>query len=88
MTEERRIQLLNAESKQHYAYTILILMTCMNVMLGILMVSQILPIWLGMILSFAGMGIFVHKSCDAILESGETPWESAEQFHARRNKND
>lgn len=88
MTEERRIQLLKAESKQQYAYTILILMTCMNVVLGILMVYKIFPIWLGMVLSFVGMGLFTYISSTRLMDKGETPWESAEQFHARRNKND
>ena len=84
--ESRKKQLEVAGDKQRYAVTALVLMTCINVMLGTLMVSREIPIWLGMFLSFGVMGLIVYKANKDLLNRGETMWESPRDFHERRRK--
>jgi len=56
MTESEK----KAASQQQYASTILIVMTFVNIMFGVLMVTKSLPVYLGMILAFCAMfGIFL-----------------------------
>ena len=86
VSENRKKQLEIAGDKQRYATTALVLMTCINVMLGTLMVSREIPIWLGMFLSFGIMGLIVYKANKDLLNKGETMWESPNDFHERRRK--
>jgi len=86
ISEERKKQLNIAGIKQQYATTALVLITCMNVMLGVLMVSRILPVWLGMVLSFGMMALVVFKANRDLLDEGETLWESPKDFHKRRRE--
>jgi len=80
-------ELEKAYQKNSYAATALVIMTCMNVVLGILMVQRVLPIWLGMCISFAFMGLISLKAHKDLLEKDETVWESKEKFHERRARN-
>lgn len=86
ISEERKKELKVAATKQQYATTALVLMTCMNVVLGTLMVSRVIPIWLGMFLSFGMMGLVVFKANRDLLDEGETLWESPKDFHKRRRE--
>jgi len=86
ISEERKKELNVAATKQQYATTALVLMTCMNVVLGTLMVSRVIPIWLGMFLSFGMMGLVVFKANRDLLDEGETLWESPKDFHKRRRE--
>lgn len=82
--EERKEQLKIAANKQQYATTALVLITCANVMLGTLMVSRVIPVSMGMLLSFGIMGLVLLKANKDLLEEGETLWESPKDFHKRR----
>ena len=75
-----------AANQQQYAYTILLIMTMINIMFGILMVSKIVPVWLGMILAFSAMAIVFAKAKNRLLDSDESLFETADEFHDRRKK--
>ena len=85
-SEHRKRELEKASDKQRYAVNALVLMTCINVMLGILMLTREIPVWLVMFLSFGIMGGIVYKSNRDLLNKEETLWESPENFHERRRK--
>ena len=82
MTEAEK----KAANQQQYAYTVLLIMTMINIMFGILMVSKILPVWLGMILAFSAMTIVFVKAKNRLLDSDESLFETADDFHNRRKK--
>ena len=50
------------------------------------MVYGFLPVWLGMILAFIVMGLFVLRAQKALLEDGERMWESPDKFHDRMSR--
>ena len=75
-----------AANQQQYAYTVLLIMTMINIMFGVLMVSRILPVWLGMILAFSAMTIVFAKAKNRLLDSDESLFETADDFHNRRKK--
>ena len=75
-----------AANQQQYAYTVLLIMTMVNIMFGILMVSKIVPVWLGMILAFSAMTFMFAKAKNRLLESDESLFETADEFHSRRKK--
>ncbi len=75
-----------AADKQQYAFTCLVVISCFNIMFGILMVYKIIPVWLGMIFAFFVMGIIILKARNRLLDEGETLSESANQFHTRRSQ--
>ena len=82
LTEQEK----KAASQQQYAVTTLIFITLSNVFFGILMVYKFLPVWLGMILAFIVMGLFVLRAQKALLEDGERMWESPDKFHDRMSR--
>lgn len=84
---ERKAELNRAAIKQQYAVTALIMMTMINILLGVLMVIGFLSIWSGMLISFGVMLLILMKANRDLLEEGETLWESPRDFHTRRNKN-
>ena len=71
-------------SQQQYTITALLIMTVFNILFGGLMVYGILPVWLGMIASFAMMIAVVYKVQKALLDWDEKMWESAEDFRNRQ----
>jgi len=75
-----------AANQQQYAVTCIVVITGFNIMYGTLMVSKIVPVWLGMILAFLTMGIIALKARRDLLDSGETMTETPEQFHTRRSQ--
>lgn len=75
-----------AANQQQYAYTVLLIMTMINIMFGVLMVSKIVPVWLGMILAFSAMTIMFAKAKTRLLDSDESLFETADDFHNRRKK--
>ena len=75
-----------AANQQQYAYTVLLIMTMINIMFGVLMVSRILPVWLGMILAFSAMTIVFAKAKNRLLDSNESLFETADDFHNRQKK--
>ena len=75
-----------AANQQQYAYTVLLIMTMINIMFGVLMVSKIVPVWLGMILAFSAMAIVFAKAKTRLLDSDESLFETADDFHNRRKK--
>jgi hypothetical protein len=81
MTEVEKEALM----KQQYAFTALIIMTVMNAMFGIFMIYKIMPVWLGMSLSFFAMVIIAFKAQKDLLSEGETMSESPDQFRERRS---
>lgn len=86
MNEHRQNELKKAEEKHQYAITALLLMTCINALLGVLMVTEIFSIPIGMGLSFAAMVIIIVRAHRDLLDPGEKIWESPEKFHQRRNR--
>jgi len=71
-------------SQQQYAITALLIMTVFNILFGGLMVYGILPVWLGMIASFAMMIAVVYKVQKDLLDWDEKMWESPEDFRNRQ----
>ncbi len=71
-------------SQQQYAITALLIITGFNVMFGALMVYGLVPIWLGMVASFAMMVAVVFKAQRDLLDSDEKMWESSKKFRQRR----
>lgn len=82
MTESEK----KAANQQQYAYTVLLVMTMINIMFGVLMVSKILSVWLGMILAFSAMTLVFTKAKNRLLDSDESLFETASEFHSRRKK--
>jgi len=68
--------------EQQYAMSMLILMTIMNIILGILMVLEIVPVVYGMSISFLGMFGMIWK-CKRDLMGNVKLWEDA---YKRNNK--
>jgi len=66
--------------EQQYAMTMLLIMTVTNVFLGILMVTEIIPVEYGMSLSFFAMCAMVWK-CKVDLVGNVRLWENP-----KRNK--
>tara|TARA_R100000008_G_scaffold43290_1_gene25036 strand:- start:574 stop:867 length:294 start_codon:yes stop_codon:yes gene_type:complete len=78
-----------AANQQQYASTILIVMTVINILFGTLMVTKILPLYLGMILAFSAMLVIILIAKKRLLDSDESMWETPKQFHERMHrKND
>jgi len=55
------------------AFGILFILTAYNLMLAALMIFGVAPVWLGMLLAFAGMTGIVIASI-AVLMPGQRPW--------------
>lgn len=70
--------------EQQYATTMLILMTIMNALLAILMITEIISVPLGMTLAFLGMFGMIWKTKRDLMGNVKL-WEDA--YH-RNKKND
>ena len=70
--------------EQQYATTMLILMTIMNALLGILMITEMISVPLGMTLAFLGMFGMIWKTKRDLMGNVKL-WEDA--YH-RNKKND
>ena len=68
--------------EQEYAMTMLLIMTTMNVFLGILMVAGFIPIEYGMALAFFGMCGMIWK-CKVDLMGDVRLWENPKQYRDR-----
>ena len=68
--------------EQQYAMTMLLMMTTMNAFLGILMVSEIIPIEYGMSLAFFAMCGMIWK-CKVDLMGNVRLWENPKQYRER-----
>lgn len=68
--------------EQEYAMTMLLIMTTMNVFLGILMVAGFIPIEYGMSLAFFGMCGMIWK-CKVDLMGNVRLWENPKQYRDR-----
>ena len=68
--------------EQQYAMTMLLMMTTMNAFLGILMVSEIIPIEYGMSLAFFAMCGMIWK-CKVDLMGNVRLWENPKQYRDR-----
>ena len=68
--------------EQEYAMTMLLIMTTMNVFLGILMVAGYIPIEYGMSLAFFGMCGMIWK-CKVDLMGNVRLWENPKQYRDR-----
>ena len=69
--------------EQQYANTMLLIMTTMNVFLGIAMVSEIIPVSYGMCLAFFGMSGIIWK-CKKDLMGDVRLWENPKQYRERK----
>ena len=68
--------------EQEYAMTMLLIMTTMNVFLGILMVAGFIPIEYGMSLAFFAMCGMIWK-CKVDLMGNVRLWENPKQYRDR-----
>jgi hypothetical protein len=68
--------------EQEYAMTMLLIMTTMNVFLGILMVAGFIPIEYGMTLAFFAMCGMIWK-CKVDLMGNVRLWENPKQYRER-----
>ena len=68
--------------EQEYAMTMLLIMTTMNVFLGILMVAGFIPIEYGMTLAFFAMCGMIWK-CKVDLMGNIRLWENPKQYRER-----
>ena len=68
--------------EQEYAMTMLLIMTTMNVFLGILMVAGFIPIEYGMALAFFAMCGMIWK-CKVDLMGNVRLWENPKQYRDR-----
>ena len=68
--------------EQEYAMTMLLIMTTMNVFLGILMVAGFIPIEYGMSLAFFAMCGMIWK-CKVDLMGDVRLWENPKQYRDR-----
>ena len=68
--------------EQEYAMTMLLIMTTMNVFLGILMVAGFIPIEYGMSLAFFAMCGMIWK-CKVDLMGDVRLWENRKQYRNR-----
>lgn len=75
-----------AMAQQQYAMTALLIITLLNILFGVLMVSKMIPIWAGMFLSFFVVVLVLWKAQRDLLDDGETMWESPKKFHQRNSK--
>jgi len=71
-------------SQQQYAIKALLIITGFNFIFGVLMVYGLVPVWLGMVASFAMMITVVCKAQKDLLDSDEKMWESPDTFRSRR----
>jgi hypothetical protein len=69
--------------EQEYANTMLLIMTTMNIFLGILMIFEIIPVIYGMSLAFFGMFGIIWK-CKRDLMGDVRLWESPKDYRDRR----
>jgi len=68
--------------EQQYAMTMLLIMTTMNVFLGIVMVAGIIPVEYGMTLAFFAMCGIIWK-CKVDLMGNVRLWENPKQYRER-----
>jgi hypothetical protein len=68
--------------EQQYAMTMLLIMTTMNVFLGIVMVAGIIPVEYGMTLAFFAMCGMIWK-CKVDLMGNVRLWENPKQYRER-----
>lgn len=68
--------------EQQYAMTMLLIMTTMNVFLGIVMVAGFIPIEYGMSLAFFAMCGMIWK-CKVDLMGNVRLWENPKQYRDR-----
>ena len=68
--------------EQEYAMTMLLIMTTMNVFLGIVMVAGFIPIEYGMSLAFFAMCGMIWK-CKVDLMGNVRLWENPKQYRDR-----
>ena len=71
--------------EQEYAMTMLLIMTTMNVFLGIVMVAGFIPIEYGMSLAFFAMCGMIWK-CKVDLMGNVRLWENPKQYRDRMEK--
>jgi hypothetical protein len=71
--------------EQEYAMTMLLIMTTMNVFLGIIMVAGFIPIEYGMSLAFFAMCGMIWK-CKVDLMGNVRLWENPKQYRDRMEK--
>ncbi len=71
--------------EQQYAMTMLLIMTTFNIILGILMISEFIPIGYGMTFVFFGMFGMIWK-CKKDLMGNVRLWENAEEYKERTKK--
>tara|TARA_R100001015_G_C4562879_1_gene122409 strand:- start:31 stop:561 length:531 start_codon:yes stop_codon:yes gene_type:complete len=82
MTESEK----KAASQQQYASTILIVMTFVNIVFGVLMITKILPVYLGMVLAFCAMFVIFLIAKKRLIDKDESLWETPMEFHQRMNR--
>jgi len=71
--------------EQEYAMTMLLIMTTMNVFIGIIMVAGFIPIEYGMSLAFFAMCGMIWK-CKVDLMGNVRLWENPKQYRDRMEK--
>lgn len=71
--------------EQEIAFSALFIMTVFNVILGIFMITGLLPLSFGMVLAVVGMGGISYKAW-RMLMNDERPWESPKQYKERTDK--
>ncbi len=71
--------------KQEVANTALVIMTSWNMILGGLMISEVIPVFYGMMLAVGGMFAIIVASW-RVLMGDERPWESPKKYRNRVSK--
>jgi type IV secretory pathway TrbD component len=77
-----------AMMQQQYAMTALVIMTGFNAVLAALMISKVLPILIGVCISFLMMTVIILKAQRDLLDDDERMWESPKKFHERMRHRD
>ena len=70
---------------QEIGFAALYIMTTWNVLLGILMIFEIIPLYWGMGLAFVGMFGIIYKSW-RMLMGDVRPWDPPKEWRERINK--
>jgi hypothetical protein len=70
--------------EQQYAMTALLIMSVMNVILGILMVAEIVPLYYGLGIATFGMAGIIWKVKKDLMGDVRL-WETPKQYRERKN---
>ena len=71
-------------NNQEIGMSALFIMTVWNLLMGIIMVLEIIPVFFGLPLAFIGMIVIIYITW-RMLMGDERPWESRKTYRERKN---